>query len=94
MTDDQIKTVINGLQCQIEVQKAELRVMRILLGRLLQQSGITEIESRPIDQWLSDQHWVELEKILISYEDKNPSLAARLQALIDEAKRRSGQTDL
>jgi len=89
VTDDQIKKAFDALQCQIEMQKAEIRVIRLLLGRICELTGLTEIESHPIPQWMKSQLVAELEKALIAIEDKNPARAAQMQAILDEAKRRA-----
>jgi hypothetical protein len=72
------------LQAQVEV----LLSMCTLLARRLE---INELDGLSLDDWFHREKQKQIDALLISVEDGNPAVAAILQTIVDESRKRMGE---
>ena len=68
------------------VTTARIDVLEHLIGILCSKLGIESLDGMSIRDYLQNEKITQLERILIHIEDQNPSAAAYLSNIIDEAR--------
>jgi hypothetical protein len=67
--------------------KAENMALLAAIEAVARGSHVALIDGLPLLEWYKKHRLIELDKVLISLEDADPSLAAALQAKIDQARK-------
>jgi hypothetical protein len=70
-----------------EITTARIDVLEHLIGVLCSRIGIQNLDGMSIRDYFQSEKFAQLERIMIGYENQNPTVAAYLSNLIDEAWR-------
>jgi hypothetical protein len=71
------------------VHSAKIEVLQSAVWFLFEKSGNDKINGVPFDKWFEAEYRTRLQNNLISLEDNAPSVAAKLQAILDESDQRT-----
>jgi hypothetical protein len=69
------------------VTTARIDVLEHLIGVLCSKFGVSTFDGMVLKDYLQNEKIAQLERILIHLEDQNPTAAAFLSNIIDEARR-------
>jgi hypothetical protein len=71
-------------------QQASIKALLELCVILADRAGLQEVEGLPLLDWFHKRKVENVENLMISMEDKNPALAAKLQRALDDFKKETG----
>jgi hypothetical protein len=74
------------------VLSAKIEVLQSAVWFLFEKSGNEQISGVPFDKWFEAEYRTRLQENLISLEDNAPSVAAKLQAILDASDQRTGHS--
>jgi len=86
MDDKDIVKTIDQLLAANLVQSAQIDNLLALVQLLSKRIGLTNIEGLSLRDWFQKEKEDQIERILIHFEDKNPSAAAFLQQMLDNSR--------
>jgi hypothetical protein len=72
------------------VLTAKIEVLQSAVWFLFEKTGNDQINGVPFNKWFEAEYRTRLQNNLISLEDKVPSVAAKLQAILDASDQRTG----
>jgi len=78
---------VRALAASHAILQSQTKALELTILAIAQQSNVT-LDGQPVRDWLRQKRDEELEKLLIEMENQNPGLSARVQAMIDESRKR------
>ena len=81
----------NRILAMVVAQQAQIELLLAIVEELGKKCGVTTIGGLPLRDWFQKKKLEDVGETLLKLEDKDPGLAAALQEIIDESKRRLGE---
>jgi len=86
MDNKDLLKVIDQLLAANVVQSAQIDNLLALVVLIFERLGLTALEGLSVRDWFQKEKMDQIERILIHFEDKNPSVAALLQQMLDNSR--------
>lgn len=87
------KAIVDRLMAGSLVQQAEIEVLLSLCSSLAGRLHMTRIDGLSIVDWFQREKQKQVDVMLIEFEDKDPGVAAFLQTIVDESRKRIGEAE-
>ena len=89
-SEDSLPETVDQLMAASLVQQAEIEILLSLCRSLADRLGIAQIDGLSIEDWFQREKQQKVDEILLQFENKNPVVAAYLQNIIDQSRKRIG----
>jgi hypothetical protein len=84
----ELQAIVDNLMASSLVQESQIEVLLSLCQIMATRSGLTEIKGLSILDWFQREKQSRVDAILLELEDKDPAVAAFLQSVVDNSRRR------